>query len=130
MVVLPELELMGAFSQGPMNPGTRAVTHVMPQRINEFFVDTQRPPKYTISGVTKDSNGAALGGCTVEVYETVAEVNPNEPKGRLVNSTVSDANGNYSIDVYAGPNATFRVQSYKAGAPDVAGTTVNTLIGV
>jgi hypothetical protein len=121
---------MGAFSQGPMNPATFAATQVMPQRIQEFFVDVQRPRKYSIAGVTKDATGAPLGGCTVEVYETVTAANPNEPKGRFVGSTVSDTNGNYSVDVYVGPGATFRAVVSKAGAPDVAGTSVNTLVGV
>lgn len=121
---------MGAFSQGPMNPGTRAVVQVMPLKIQEFFQDKQRPPKYRITGVTKDSTGAALGTCAVDIYETVTSANPNEPKGRLVGSTVSDAAGNYSVDVYAGPGATFRAVMYKAGAPDVAGVSVNTLVGV
>ena len=121
---------MGAFSQGPMNPATVAAPRVLAQPIQAFFVDTQRPPKYSIAGVTKDATGAPLGGCTVEVYETVTAANLNEPKGRFVGSTVSDANGNYSVDVYVGPGATFRTVVYKAGAPDVAGTSVNTLVGV
>lgn len=120
---------MGAFSQGPMNPGTFAASHVMPQKIQEFFVDQQRPKKYTLTGVTRDNTGAVLAGCTVDVYETITAANPNEPKGRLVNSTVSDANGNYTVDVYQLTGATFRVQVYKAGSPDVAGGSVNTLVG-
>lgn len=118
---------MGAFSQGPMDPGF-AATHVMPQAIQEFFADKQ-PQNHILSGITKDATGVVLAGCTVEVYETITPNNPNEPKGRFVGSYVSNADGSYAIPVYAGPGATFRIVSYKAGAPDVAGTTLNTLVG-
>jgi hypothetical protein len=44
-----------------------------------------------------------------------------------VDQSVSDGSGNYSL-ICAG-SGTFYVVAYKAGGPDVAGTTVNTLIG-
>ncbi len=74
---------------------------------------------YTISGVTKDSTGAALGTCIVKLFFTVSDV--------FSQQTTSDASGNYSFAV--NKTATYYVVSYKAGAPDVAGTTVNTLAG-
>jgi hypothetical protein len=87
-----------------------------------------KPTRYTVSGVTRDSAGAALGDCSVEIYETVS--------GLLRGATVSDANGNYTFDVTGGEAVdiygnllTFFVVAYKAGAPDVFGTTVNTLVG-
>lgn len=45
----------------------------------------------------------------------------------LVNQTVSDASGNYSFSV--GSGLQYWIVDYKAGAPDVAGATVNTLVG-
>lgn len=72
-----------------------------------------------ISGVTKDSTGAVLGGATVQIFNTTT--------GLLVDTVVSDSAGNY----YASdPNAVscFAV-GYETGSPDVAGTTVNTLTG-
>jgi hypothetical protein len=83
-----------------------------------------QPPRYRLVGITKDSGGNPLGACTVEVFETVS--------GLLRGSTVSDANGNYSLDVTvsAGTGLTFFCNGYLAGSPDVAGTTVNTLVGV
>lgn len=74
---------------------------------------------YVITGVTKDSTGAALGGCTVDLYYTATKV--------LAQTTTSDASGNYSFNV--DKTVSFYVVSYKTGAPDVAGTTVNTLAG-
>lgn len=74
---------------------------------------------YIISGVTKDSTGAVLGSCTVKLFNTATNI--------LEQTTVSDASGNYSFTV--DKTQTYYEVSYKAGAPDVAGTTVNTLAG-
>lgn len=74
----------------------------------------------TITGVTKDAVGTPLGGCAVYLFDTATNT--------CQRSTVSDANGAYEFTVYA-PTVPYYVVSYKAGAPDVAGTTVNTLIG-
>jgi len=74
---------------------------------------------FRITGVTKDSTGAALGGCVVDLFRTVDD--------SVAGRTVSDASGNYTI--YATPQLTHYAVAYKAGSPDVAGTTVNTLVG-
>ena len=71
-----------------------------------------------IAGVTQDSTGAALGSCVVQLFRT--------PSDTLVQELTSDASGNYQFDnPGSGP---FYVVAYKQGVPDVAGTTVNTLI--
>lgn len=75
---------------------------------------------FTIVGVTKDSTGAALGNCTVNLFSTATNT--------LAQTTISDASGNYSFVV--DKTQLWYIVSYKAGAPDVAGTTVNTLAGV
>ena len=73
-----------------------------------------------ISGVTKDSAGAALGSCVVELFQTGGDI--------ITRRTVSDGSGNYRFDnPGSGP---FYIVAYKAGSPDVAGTTVNTLVAV
>lgn len=77
-------------------------------------------PFYQIGGITRDSNGAPLGGCTVELYRT-------DTDERLL-TTVSDANGVY-LFTNARPGITHYVVAYKAGSPDVMGVTVNTLTG-
>jgi len=70
-----------------------------------------------ITGITKDSAGVALGDCTVQLFRTWNDA--------YLGETISDGAGAYSI---AAPgSAPFYLVAYKAGAPDVAGTTVNTL---
>ena len=94
----------------------------------EFNVQSPllKPIRYLITGITKDSAGVALGNCIINVYETISAISL-EPKGRLVNMTTSDSNGNYSVEVHSNPRSTFQVEAYKAGGTDVAGVTVNTL---
>ena len=83
------------------------------------------PPLFTgtfaITGVTKDSTGVALGNCVVQLFRTGDDV--------LVQETSSDGSGNYTCNP---PNNAgyFYIVAYKAGSPDVAGTTVNTLAAV
>lgn len=72
-----------------------------------------------IVGITRDRYGTPLAGCTVRVFRS--------SDGALVNETVSDANGAFIGNVYDG--STYFLVTYKAGVPDVFGTTVNTLIG-
>lgn len=92
-----------------------------------FYIPFSAPARYRIVGVTVDQGGLPLGLCTVEVYETVPG---EEPHGLLRGSTVSDANGNYTLDVTGGMGLTFKCIAYKPGSPDVFGTTVNTLTGL
>jgi hypothetical protein len=74
-----------------------------------------------ISGVTKGSTGSVLGSCAVELFTTTDDV--------LFARTTSDATtGAYSFSVPSNGWAFYCV-AYKAGSPDVAGTTVNTLYG-
>ena len=80
------------------------------------------PVRYRIFGVTRDSGLNVLAGCTVDVFSTQTNV--------LVGQMVSDSGGNYSVDVDGGTGQTFYAVAYKPGSPDVAGTTVNTLVGV
>lgn len=74
---------------------------------------------YTITGITKDSSGAALGNCTVNLFDTLTNT--------LQQTTVSDASGNYNFVV--DKTKAWYVVTYKAGSPDVVGGTVNTLAG-
>jgi hypothetical protein len=85
------------------------------------MVGEQAKLKFTISGVTKDSAGNPLGGCTVDVFLTATD--------QKLGTSVSDANGNYSVNIgVAGMGQPCYCVAYLAGAPDVAGTTVNTLV--
>ena len=81
-----------------------------------------RSPKFSttnaiITGITKDSTGATLGSCVVQLFRTVDDV--------FMLESVSDGAGAYTLTaIGSGP---FYIVAYKAGAPDAAGTTVNTL---
>lgn len=79
------------------------------------------PAGVILSGVTRDGNGNADPACTVMIFETATNI--------IVGSTISDANGLWSINVaYSSANAFYAVV-YKVGSPDTFGTTVNTLVG-
>lgn len=103
----------------------------MPGPIGAIFlrpVVLQRPARYRLAGVTRDAAGAALPNALVRVFETES--------GLFRADTVSDASGNYSLDVTgdgvdpeSGAPLAFTIVAYKAGGPDVAGTTANTLVG-
>lgn len=83
-----------------------------------FFIPFEQPVRYTITGVTRDSTGAALGSVTVDLFDTASDT--------IRGTTISDAVGNYLIDAQI--DSTYYLVAYKTGAPDVAGTTVNTII--
>jgi hypothetical protein len=77
-----------------------------------------RAPK-VISGVTRDSAGAAIGSVTVQLFNTVT--------GLLVDTQVSDSGGNYRL--YDPNNVACFVVAYLDTTTDLAGTTLNTLTG-
>lgn len=80
------------------------------------------PTRLIISGVTRDSTGAILGGVTVTLHRTSDEC--------VLETCTSDAvTGEYRFSAI-GLSRTYYVVAYKAGAPDLTGTTVNTLLGV
>ena len=74
---------------------------------------------YYLRGVTRDAAGAVLGSCAVVLYRTL-----DNSVAALI---TSDGSGNFSIQASAGIN--HYLVAYKPGSPDVAGTTVNTLVG-
>lgn len=74
----------------------------------------------TLSGVSRDSAGVALANCQVLIYNT--------GNRGFVAETTSDSSGNWSVSMLVG--GPFFTVEYKAGAPDVAGTSVNTLVPV
>ena len=72
-----------------------------------------------IIGTTKDSTGAALGSCIVQGFLTAND--------QFLREMTSDAAGYYEFcSEY--PSANHYLVAYKAGAPDVTGATVNTLV--
>lgn len=83
--------------------------------------------KMAFTGVTRDVNGSVLGSCVVKLYKT--SDSPNAGKDTLLYEVTSDATtGAFIVYTPFYPDTHYMV-SYKAGSPDVEGTTVNTLIG-
>ena len=75
-------------------------------------------PVYKILGVTKDSVGSPLGGVSVDLFRTSTDVK--------VDSTVSDASGNYLLYTPY-PGEYHYCVAYLT--PNLTGATVNTLVG-
>ena len=72
---------------------------------------------YFINGQTLDSGGSPIAAL-VQGFTTVGDI--------YVGEVGSDSNGNYSLPtLYIGLN--HYLVAYRAGSPDTAGTTVNTL---
>ena len=71
----------------------------------------------SLSGRSLDSTGATLGNCRVLIFRT--------EDNSFVLETTSDASGNWSVTLNKG--GPFFLVEYKAGSPDVAGTSLNTL---
>jgi hypothetical protein len=74
----------------------------------------------TVSGVTRNSTGVALGNCVVQLFRTVDDL--------ILYEITSDGSGNFIF--YPSVSGTFYIVAYKQGSPDVFGTTVNTLVAV
>lgn len=74
---------------------------------------------YSIAGTTKDNAGAALPACNVKLFRTADD--------SLVNQATSDGTGRYITP--ASNVLSHYVVAYLPGSPDVAGTSVNTLVG-
>lgn len=72
-----------------------------------------------ISGVTKDSTGTPIPNALVQLFHTSDDA--------FVMQTTSDGAGNYVVYTPYGDG--HYCVAYLAGSPDVAGTTVNTLVG-
>lgn len=74
-------------------------------------------PRFTLSGVTRDGSGLAVGNCDIKIVRQSDDV--------VVQRITSDVNGNYSSDAL-GPGS-YQVLAYKAGTPQLVGATINTL---
>ena len=123
-VLMLAAEKTGPTSGGaPTRDSANGAKWTGPNPYGPFFNSAAQKFKgsFAISGVTRDSTGAALGSCRVEMFRTGGDV--------FVADTTSDGSGVFSITT---PNnsGTFYLVAYKPGSPDVAGTTVNTLTAV
>lgn len=75
-----------------------------------------------LSGTTRNNAGVATGGMSVQALQAAGTAAAD-------GVAVSDASGYYEIPV-ANPQGTYKVDAYLAGSPDIAGTTINTLVPV
>jgi len=71
-------------------------------------------------GVTRDQYGTPTGGCVVQLFRTSDDL--------FIMEITSDSNGNFLLQSWYTPD-THYIVAYKAGSPDIFGTTVNTLVG-
>jgi len=71
----------------------------------------------TITGITRDSSGNALGGVTVMAFHT--------SDNRLDDTITSGPSGEFTCAVVDGDS--YYILCYKPGAPDVYGTSINTV---
>lgn len=69
-----------------------------------------------IIGVSRDAGGVALGDCAVKVFRTADDA--------LVGSTTSAGSGDWTV--YPNQTGPYYFVEYKAGIPDVFGTSPNT----
>ncbi len=71
-------------------------------------------------GTSRDQYGTPLPNCVMQLFRTSDDL--------FIMELVSDSNGNFLLQSPYTPD-THYIVGYKAGAPDVFGTTVNTLVG-
>jgi hypothetical protein len=102
----------GERSAAVVNPVNKPLTD---RRVYSRVLSSERGE---LTGVTKNSAGAALGSCRVMVYRASDLV--------FVGETTSDGSGNWTITVPAA--WTHFLVAYLVGSPDVAGTSRNDLI--
>lgn len=100
------------------NPRGRSGPFGPAHRVGLVFNSPRHNIQVLIDGITKDSAGAVLPSCDVHLFRTLDDLEMDQ--------TTSDANGYYQF-VTGIPDERYYVVAYKAGAPDVAGVTVNTV---
>ena len=72
-----------------------------------------------IMGRCKDSVGNGVSGAVVQTFRTADDT--------LISETNADSNGYYEAGTPQPAGTQHYIVAYRAGAPDIAGTTVNTL---
>ena len=100
----------------PMIPGTIGPQSI---RMKQPISPMRSPQTFTIAGVTRNANGSALGNCALVLFRAADD--------SIAARGNSDANGQYSMG--ASSQVTHYAVAYLPGSPDIAGTTVNTIVG-
>jgi hypothetical protein len=112
--------MSGSFQSNAAN-GVPCVARAMPI-VRGFAAGGENVPfeyPFAIIGVTKDATGAALGNCALVLLRTA--------DNSVAALGTSDGSGNYRLG--ASPSIQHRLDAYLPGSPDVAGSSVNTLVG-
>lgn len=115
----PNVRRLGTMYAAVTNTATINPVNV-PVTDGRVFNRVQANLNMSLSGVSRDSTGAALASCQVLVFRTEDKT--------LVAETTSDASGNWSISLLKG--GPFFLVEYKDGGTPVAGTSINTLAPV
>jgi hypothetical protein len=76
--------------------------------------------KNFIRGTCKDSGGIAVANATVQAFVTATDAFAGEVAG--------NTDGTYVLGVEQAKTTPHYLVAYKTGSPDIAGTTVNTLL--
>jgi hypothetical protein len=102
-----------SISKSTVNPAQNAFAVFDNISSNDRVLGAQN---IRIVGISRAATGAALGACEVKVFTALGDV--------LVASTTSDGSGNWTA--YPNLPGPYYFVEYKAGAPDVFGTSPNT----
>lgn len=114
-ILLPERQ-----NSGISTPSGNLVVN---ERVMRTFIQSNE--RWLLTGVTRDKDGNPLGGCRVVILETGRIVVGEAP---VVQETISDGSGNYSIEVIG--NTAYQATAYLPGAPDRAGITRNVIVPI
>lgn len=103
----------------------KAITSsTLPDNFGMKIYETQQSYQvFALTGVTKDSTGAALGSCRVIAFES--DRISSDLVEASIRETISDGSGNYSIPAR---RIAYQLTAYKPGSPDVAGITRNDVV--
>jgi len=116
----------GAIYRSGLSKRTTAVTlpsDFQMHTVLEYF--TESTQTFLISGITKDKNGAALGGCTVVAMQVD---DSGTPVNTIIARTVSDGSGNFTISVHqSGSFQRYQLVAFQNSSPDVGGISDNSL---
>lgn len=105
---------------GPRGPGGHGPVRGDP---TQFRPSPAQYGSRNVSGITRDVTGAVLGSCTVDLF--VAGTN-----AWVATVTSDPTTGAYSFPVQTNDGTAYFVRCYKVGAPNVFGTSDNSLVGV
>lgn len=126
---LPTLPWM--FKDRPLNGRINFGRYDMPPIFAQFGGDRfavsrpavvhANPPavRWRFDGITRDSTGVALAACEVKLFRTDTDIETGQ--------ITSGADGSWVLNSNNGGE--HYLVAYKAGSPDVAGTTKNNLTG-